>query len=280
MTSFSPQPFNEKYPYGFFTFARSEDFENLTVNDYDAIAGAFDDIMGIDFHAATYGIRRAQIEKQIGARPFRSLDLCCGTGIFLEQITKDFPVEGYGIDLSKGQLDIAQQRLAGRKVTLRIGDVTQTEFPADLDLVTMNMDALNHLTSPTQWDIVFEKTFAALKRGGLFSFDINLPKRLLNDWNNIEYVGKPHVHYIQLAEKPEPKDGFIWRRTPMVVFKQQDNGLFAIHRAVIRQMAVPLDKVDTMLKERGFQKVYWQYAPEKPEGHIFNKNRAFVFAIK
>ncbi len=270
-----------KFPAGPSASIQLSAFEDATVNDYDNIAAVFDEIMGFDFLQASYGRKHARIAAHFGGNPFRSLDLCCGTGLFLERLAEDFETTAFGVDLSERQIHIARNRLAGtHHVTLMTGDITTTRFPSDIDLVTMNMDAINHLTNPKLWETVFQKTAAALSPGGLFIFDMNLRRRLADDWNEIESIDTKNTSYVQYALEPTRTDKLIWRKTPMLVFKRHaDTTLFSRHRALIEHMSMPLTSVLKIANRYGLSGEV-EAIGNAPSDHIFNKHRAYFYLTK
>ncbi|MDQ6661525.1 MAG: class I SAM-dependent methyltransferase, partial [Chloroflexota bacterium] len=91
-------------------------------------------------------IDRASLEKRAHSRtyPLRILDAACGTGLLLEQISRQFPqAELYGIDENQGMLDQAAQLLTGhayiRLVQASLGSDETAGLPfalASFDLIT------------------------------------------------------------------------------------------------------------------------------------------------
>jgi len=269
------------FPFGVFASVKRAGLSSLRVNDYDDIAGVFDETMGDDFHAATHDIRH-EVVRAIGKTgALNCLDLCCGSGIFLSRLATEFEVLGWGFDLSTQQIAIARSRQPASPVTYRAADVRDVELPAGIDLATINFDALNHLLSTGDWRSLLRRVHGALRDGGRLLFDINLPKRLSEDWNSPEVIVKENLVYVQLSEKPSFEAENVRRRTPVVIFKRHPSGLFSQHEAHIEQLALPLTAVTSMLRDIGFSAVDvkaeegWQ-----PRGHIFNKHRAFLAARK
>ena len=256
---------------------------NLIINDYDPIASVFDEIMGEDFIAAVDDFRIAQLSNILARKPLcRVLDLCCGTGLFLCRIAGLVKIDGIGIDLSAGQLEVASARVQAEVAPARLvrGDILSTDFPPDCDLVTINFDSLNHLRSLDEWKSIFAKAFNALIPGGSLAFDLNTPERLQSDWSVPEVIVKKNVTYLQVGLKAGCRNGCVTRKAHMIIFKRRGD-LFERMSALVEHMAVPNDKIKDLLHQAGFSRVSWFFASrEQCKRLVFLKNRAFFLAQK
>lgn len=254
------------------------DLSDAVANDYNPIARLFDEIMGYDFHDATYPLRKTVAQRLMPDGYGACVDLCCGTGLFLWQLTKDFQIRGQGIDLSREQIAIAQKRLAHTSIGLRCENILSAELPNNTDLVTINMDALNHLRTET-WPELFAKIGRALSPTGGLLFDYNLPERLNMDWNSPEIIIKDHLTYIQIGNDPIHAGRTISRRTPMVIFEEGYNGTFQRHIAAVEHFSMPLEDTIAALRAAGLTKIeVVAHEGPTPNGHIFNKHRAYLLA--
>lgn len=267
--------------FGAFAAVDRARLSTLRVNGYDGIAGVFDETMADDFHDATYALRCAAVASIGAAGPLRCLDLCCGSGVFLARLAADFDLRGWGFDWSPRQIAIAQTRDCIGRVEYRTADVLDVRMPDEFDLATINFDALNHLLATNDWRGLLWRVHRALRDQGMLLFDINLPKRLSEDWNSPEVIVKESLVYIQVSEPPVFEAENVRRRTPMVIFKRHPSGMFTQHEALIEQFAMPLAAVISMLRDIGFSSV--EVVAEEgaqPRGHVFNKHRAFLAARK
>ncbi|WP_151737612.1 class I SAM-dependent DNA methyltransferase ['Paenibacillus yunnanensis' Narsing Rao et al. 2020] len=121
-------------------------------------------------------------------KPRTVAELGCGTGA----ITIPLAGAGYhmtGIDLSSDMLSVAQQKLElhpqGRRF-LREGsvrwirqDMREWELPAQVDSVISFCDCLNYVLEKEDIKAVFARTYAGLKDGGSFIFDVHHPDTLV-----------------------------------------------------------------------------------------------------
>jgi SAM-dependent methyltransferase len=253
------------------------------INDYDPIADVFDEVMAYDFHAVTHPLRSRIASQLSRGDALRCFDVCCGSGLFFELLSKDFEIAGHGIDLSKRQIEVARARdaVSQRHNTYQIGDVVGIDFPHENDLITINFDALNHLRSRELWKHILDKSLKSLNATGKLLFDVNLPERLAHDWTSPEVIVKKNVTYIQVAHNPVIRNDSVLRRTVMMAFRRLNSGEFTRTHAEVEQFALPIDEIVRLLKQCGFHNVEMvSTVGRNPIGHVFNKNRAFLCAQK
>jgi len=110
-------------------------------------------------------------------------DLACGTGT----LAVDFAQKGiktYAVDLSPDfcRLARAKARKAGVKVRVMRADMRSFELPEQVDLVTCQFDALNHVPSKTGLAQVAKSVVRALRPGGYFWFDVNTRLAFKETW--------------------------------------------------------------------------------------------------
>ncbi len=252
--------------------------ETWPVNDYGAMAGVYDEAMGADIAAIIAPMHTQIMGSKLASA--RVLDVCCGTGSYLRALAHVAPnAELVGIDLSTQQIAAAKEK--GRDISYVVGDATQVEFPGQCDFVTMNLDTMNHLRTPEDWETVQGKIYRALKPDGLFLFDINTQKRLARDLNFPEVIVKSDMRLIDLGVSVETMGEFIRQTHLMLAFKRMPDDTWREHHARIQHIAPSEEHLYQMLGEAGFSS--WQEIPlsEEERGkHIFLKNRLFIKARK
>ena len=106
------------------------------------------------------------------------LDIGCGGGWF----TRAFQKAGYkmtGMDISVEMLDFAQRKalLEGVRSEYILGDITKKKPQKRFDFVTAINDCVNYIEK-TDIDFAFKNVNAALKKGGIFLFDISSERKL------------------------------------------------------------------------------------------------------
>jgi SAM-dependent methyltransferase len=117
------------------------------------------------------------------AKPQAILDLACGEGAFaVAMAKKGFQVTG--VDLSPHMLRFARERAQQEnvKVEFLLQDMRSLPFKERFDLVTCWYDSLNYLLELEDLEKTFAGVWQALKKGGLFIFDINTIYGLAVNW--------------------------------------------------------------------------------------------------
>ncbi|MFH1505784.1 MAG: class I SAM-dependent methyltransferase [archaeon] len=261
--------------------------DGLAVNDYDAFAPVYREIMGRDYAKIIGGHYWGEIAYGTTALPkLRCLDLACGTGDFgLELFRRSSHVSGVGIeylgiDKSNKQIELAKERETRdykSSVKFRQGNVLRCKLPQENDAITMNLDALNHLTNPGEWYILFYRVNQALKPGGAFLFDMNTQERILKDWDYPEVIVKPGMTYTQISSGVTSVEGFVKRRLYMEVHSHNEPQNQR-YRVLVEQIAPSKDKLFEMLRLVGFGSAKEIELDDQNDNHVFLKNRMFVEA--
>ena len=105
------------------------------------------------------------------------LDVGCGGGWF----TRAFSRVGYtvtGLDKSPEMLDFAQAKAIeeGARGEYILGDITSIKLPKRFDFVTAINDCINYIPK-NKLVSAFKNISGALKKGGVFLFDISSPRK-------------------------------------------------------------------------------------------------------
>jgi SAM-dependent methyltransferase len=99
-------------------------------------------------------------------RPLRVLDLGLGTGRFLEKLSKEMPIEPYGLDLSRRMIDIARARLPDLQAEVDDAANAETHFPS----VNFDVVCTHFLTGFVPMSELAPTIHARLVDGGYWSF--------------------------------------------------------------------------------------------------------------
>jgi len=279
-------------------FPKGSDFSQITpevleaskswgINDYDDISRVYEEAMGGDIAKIIFPLHKQLIEKEFNlSEKHRFLDVCCGTGSYLRQLSRVVSTDSelYGLDLSEGQIQVAREKdREGEGVPVQIkylqGDAVTALFVPECDVVTMNLDTMNHLQRPEDWETVLKKVHDSLKPDGLFLFDINTQKRLEGDLNFPEVIIKPGLVHMDIGIGSEAMGDFIKQQHLMFAFKTAPDGTIKEYHARIQHIAPSEETLYEMLGAAGFSST--QPIPISEEirrKHIFLKNRLFVKA--
>ncbi|MDD5732102.1 MAG: methyltransferase domain-containing protein [Patescibacteria group bacterium] len=259
--------------------------KSLIINDYNNIAEIYDETMGSDFADIIYNSHLKTAKEQLANKSqIKCLDIACGTGSFIRRLAKELgdKADCYGMDLSEGQIAKAREKAEeiGAKVAFSVGNMMESKFEKECDLITINLDALNHLRQPEDWETVFKKIFDSLNNGGVFLFDINTQKRLLEDLIQLEVILKKDLTYVQCGVNTGSIDDFALNQHLMQIFRKED-GKIKEYLALIQQIAPTNERLFEMLKNAGFTRIEEiEYELEERVKHIFMKNRLFVKCSK
>ena len=115
---------------------------------------------------------------KLRAYPVRvGLDVGCGGGWF----TRAFARAGYqmtGMDISAEMLDTAQSQALkeGVRGEYLLGDITRKKLPKRFDFVTAINDCINYIPKD-KLSAAFKNVGGALKKGGVFLFDISSKRK-------------------------------------------------------------------------------------------------------
>jgi len=263
-------------------FEIPDDLSRLCTNDYDFVSDFFDLIMGDDFLRFLRMHTVPQLSGLLPSGIAKHLDLCCGTGGFLVEVMDSFGAEGWGIDLSGGQIEQAKLRCREHNVhcILERADIREADFPELCDLVSINFDSLNHIKTPSEWHLIFTKVYASLRCEGVLIFDVNTPQRLLHDWDYPEVIVRDEFTYISLGLEPEITPSYVRRASPMFVFVGREGSLER-RVGLVEHTAIEDAEIFRMLSDVGFTDVRHQALPVRASHeHIFLKNRTFYVCRK
>ncbi len=185
------------------------------------------------------------------------LDVGCGGGWF----TRVFQKKGYamtGMDISPEMLDYAQETAfkEGVRSEYVLGDITKKKLPARYDFVTAINDCINYI--PKQKLVAaFKNVRGALKKGGIFLFDISSVRKFKEKIaNTVSADDREDVTYLSFNREEE--DGVTMEVTLFV--KRADGGYERLDE-MHRQYAYTESEIASALEESGFELL-------EVEGHL------------
>ena len=124
---------------------------------------------GWNYYPEAFGQQLLRWLRQTGTEPKAALDLGCGTGI-LCRILHESGMEVWGMDLSRGMIDIA--RRSGPGIHYAVADMVTYRPEKAFGLVTCTGDALNHIPELGDVEQIFRNVYGCLESGGYFIFDL------------------------------------------------------------------------------------------------------------
>jgi SAM-dependent methyltransferase len=228
----------------------------------------------------SWGVKvRERLLKQILPKVSSACDLACGTGSTAVELAGQC-VKVFAVDRSPAMCELTRKkaRRAGLPVQVIQADMRTFRLPEQVDLVTCEFDAINHLQAKAHLARVVESGAKALRPGGYFYFDVNNLVAFEKGWQKRWWAEKPGVvlmmsgGYDVAREKAFAdvewfiRSGRSWRR----------------FREHIEEVCWSATEVRAALREAGFGSVKaWDAAPLFPEDPDIRRGfRTFYLARK
>jgi SAM-dependent methyltransferase len=202
----------------------------------------------------------------------RILDLCCGTGYTVRELTeRGFEVTG--LDISKEMLLYA--RRAAPRARFIQADARAFHLPPVYDAVLSTFDSLNHIMTKEGLAEAFRNVHRALVPGGLFLFDMNMEEGFLEHWaEHFSIVEEREVCVLRGEYDRERGIG----RYDITMFRRKGKS-WRRTDARICEKYYPAKEIKRTLKKAGFKKVS-AYDAEKELGLADHVGRTFFLARK
>lgn len=213
------------------------------------------------------------------------VDLGCGTGTIALALAK----EGYevtGIDLAEHMLAVAeqkQQQMQTQIATLPVEwihqDMCEWQVMSPVDLVISLCDCLNYIVEEDRVREVFQHTFAGLRTGGVFLFDVHTLEEMYAYVDNQPYfLTEEDVAYIWTNELDTERMIIEHDLTIFVKNHPHDEQFLRIQEQHV-QRGYDLEWLEQLLRDTGFVeiRVGADFTWDKPGQHA---QRAFFACRK
>ncbi len=197
------------------------------------------------------------IERLRGYSLSRGLDIGCGGGWF----TRAFQKEGYqmtGLDISPEMLGFAKEQAYKEGILSEylLGDITKFRTPVKYDFATAINDCINYVPKH-RLRLAFERVYAALKKGGIFLFDISSPRKFREKIaNTVSVDDREEITYFSFNKAEE--DG---ASMEVSLFVKNADGSYARLDETHRLYAYEEEEILAALQESGF-------TPLEVTGHL------------
>lgn len=175
------------------------------------------------------------------------LDIGCGSGYFTRQLYR----AGYavtGMDVSQAMLLRAQglSFREGLRIEFVLGDVTALKVPGRVDFAVAVNDCFNYVP-PQKLLKTLKKVHGALKKGGIFFFDISTEKKL-SALPPVSVDDREEVTYLCFSERLE-------RTVTMEVslFIRSEDGRYVRRDETHTQYIYTQEEMLACLREAGFE---------------------------
>ncbi len=176
------------------------------------------------------------------------LDIGCGGGWF----TRAFSRVGYqmtGLDISAEMLNFAQEKALkeGVRGEYLLGDITKFHSPKKFDFATAINDCVNYIPK-NKLKTALKNVKAALKKGGIFLFDISSEKKFREKIaNTVSVDDRENITY--LCFHREEEDGVTMEVT---LFERQEGGSYRRLDEIHRQYRYSEEEICEALEGAGF----------------------------
>jgi len=119
-------------------------------------------------------------------------DLACGTGTVALALARK-GIRVYAVDASPDMCRITRNKARRSRIRVRVvrGDMRSFRLPEDVDLVTCEGDALNHVACKSDLARVVKAVARALRPGGRFFFDVNNSAGFERYWSGTVWIERP-----------------------------------------------------------------------------------------
>jgi len=225
--------------------------------------------------------------KRYKISPRKVVDLGCGTGRQTVTLARD-GLHLVGIDLSEHMLAAAQEQAERHKAAITAAggsvawihqDMREWDIAEEADAVVCLCDGINYMLSERDVRAVFTRTYAGLRDGGLFVFDV-LTRRQFERYASEQpfTYDDEDIAYIWYSDWA-PDERLITHELTMFVLRDEKDQLFARFRETHRQRAHEEDELIRWLREAGFRSVdtfadfAWRQVTD-------DATRMFVCAVK
>jgi len=176
-------------------------------------------------------------------------DIGCGTGNLTARLAK-LGYDVIGADASPDMLSQAMNK-PHDGVQYICQEMTDIELYGEADIIVSTLDSVNHLQSVRDIADCFGSAAVNLRSGGLFLFDVNTEykhEKILAD--NVFVYDIDGVYCVwQNSFCPEDCGVDI----ELNIFAECGDGLYERMEESFREIALPQDRIESMLNEAGFE---------------------------
>ena len=193
----------------------------------------------------------------------KGLDIGCGGGWF----TRAFQKAGYvmtGLDISMEMLDQAQEQALkeGIRGEYLQGDICKIKLPARFDFATAINDCVNYIPKE-KLRSAFKNVYGALKKGGIFLFDVSSERKFREKIaNTVSVDDREEVTYLSFNK--ETPTGV---EMDVTLFVKDLDGKFIRLDEKHEQYIYTEEEIELALQESGFELLFSEgiFGEEKTE---------------
>lgn len=205
-------------------------------------------------------------------------DLACGTGGLAVRLASR-GIKTFGVDLSPDMCRIARlkARRAGLPIKIQQSDMRTFTLPQQVDLITCEFDALNHIPRKSDLRRVLKAVSRALCPGGHFAFDVNNREAFERIWSHTWFIEKDPVAMVMHGGH-KPGSDRAWTDIEWFVRTGQR---WVRHREHVEEVCWSAVEIREALTAAGFERIRaWDATEFFADALTHKGNRTFWLARK
>lgn len=201
------------------------------------------------------------------------LDVCCGTGEFLNYLSKQ-GITGAGTEVAKSMIEFSSTKYPTMNFTYT-KEIFDFKPKAKFDLVTCNHDVINMIEKFSGWQEMFKNAHACLSKNGIFMFDY-YTKNKLENWNEVSFEESDTIDHVRSIKKGMDNKCIINE----VYYMKNNEGLYAKTFDIVVDAYFENNEIVNALKKAGFKTVELCDFSLAPVPNPDARNRVHVIAKK
>lgn len=206
-------------------------------------------------------------------------DLGCGTGTKAAALAAR-GIKTFAVDLSPTMCRLARTKAKEQgKAAFRVirADMRDFALPQQVDLITCEYDALNHVPDKSDLPHVLKSVAAALEPGGYFAFDVNNRLSFERIWSHTWFIEKDPVA-VTMHGGHEPGSDRAWINYEWFI---RDGKSWNRHHERIEEVCWSETELRHALAAAGFDRLKrWDASPFFNDLLTRRGNRTFWLARK
>lgn len=211
---------------------------------YDLFFGSFD------------GARDAARQAVVGPilpQVRSACDLACGSGTTAVTFARA-GIQTIAVDLAPGMCRLVRRKARSAGVAVRVirADMREFRLPRQVDLVTCEADAINHVERKEDLAAVVRSVARALRPGGWFYFDVTHRAGFENAWTGTWWAEKPGVVMV-MRNGNDARHDRAW--SDVEWFVREAGGTWRRRRARVQEVCWSAREVRSILRGAGFDRV-------------------------
>lgn len=203
------------------------------------------------------------------------LDVCCGTGEFIDAMKNVVPVCA-GNEIAQSMIDYAKQILPDINFYF-IPAMENFKSKEKYDLLTCNHDMVNSLLGKDKWLQFFKTCYQTLNKGGHLLFDVYTEEKL-NGWTETSYETSRIIDHVRNVEQ---QHGLcVINETYYMLNEELLQPLYHKTKDILIEMGVPTAEILEMLTKAGFKNIKFFNSAMQPIDDVAGKARIHFWCEK